>query len=57
VLILLAVHVLVFLAGLGVVTSTKWGFRLFRMFLYVMLFAFPLGTMVSYVTLRYISRN
>ena len=57
VLILLAVHVLVFLTGLGVVTSTKWGFRLFRMFLYVMLFAFPLGTMVSYVTLRYISRN
>jgi hypothetical protein len=30
---------------------------LFRVFLYVMLFAFPLGTMVSYVTLRYISRD
>jgi hypothetical protein len=54
---LLAVDVLVFSTGLGVVTSTKWGFRLFRIFLYVMLFAFPVGTMVSYVTLRYIKRN
>jgi hypothetical protein len=27
------------------------------MFRYVMLFAVPLGTMVSYVTLRYIKRN
>ena len=57
VLILLGVDVLVFSTGLGVATSKKWGFRLFRVFLYVMLFAFPLGTMVSYVTLRYISRN
>lgn len=57
VLILLALHVLVFLTGLGVIVSTKWGFRLFRMFLYVMLLAFPFGTMVSYLTLRYISRN
>jgi hypothetical protein len=57
VLLLLAVDVLVFSTGLGVIASTKWGFRLFRVFLYVMLFAFPLGTMVSYVTLRYISRN
>ena len=57
VLMLLAVHVLVFSTGLGVVTSTKWSFPLFRMFRYVMLFAVPLGTMVSYVTLRYIKRN
>ena len=57
VLMLLTVHVLVFSTGLGVVTSTKWRFRLFRMFLYVMRFAVPLGTMVSYVTLRYIKRN
>jgi hypothetical protein len=57
VLMLLGVDVLVFSTGLGVATSKKWGFRLFRVFLYVMLFAFPLGTMVSYVTLRYISRN
>src|SRR5882672_4199453 len=49
----LLLHVLGFVTGLGVVRFTKWGYRLFKIFLYVLLFGFPIGTIVAYLTLSY----
>jgi hypothetical protein len=50
-------HVLGFATGLGVVRFTKWGYRLFSIFLYVLLFAFPIGTIAAYLTFSYMKRH
>lgn len=46
-----------FLTGLGVVLLKKWGYLLFKLFLYLLLLAFPIGTIISYVTLAYMRRH
>ncbi|MGH7345567.1 MAG: hypothetical protein ACREK4_11690 [Candidatus Rokuibacteriota bacterium] len=53
----LLLHVLGFATGLGVVRFTKWGYRLLKILLYVLLFAFPIGTIVAYLTLSYMKRH
>jgi hypothetical protein len=53
----LLLHILGFVTGLGVVRLTKWGYRLLKIFLYVVLFAFPIGTIIAYLTLSYMKRH
>lgn len=45
------------LTGVGVMRLTKWGYILFKLFLYLFLLAFPIGTVISCVTLRYMRRH
>ena len=45
-----------FLTGLGVIFQKKWGYILFKLFLYIMFLGFP-GTIISYATLSYMRRH
>ena len=51
------VNIFYLLTGVGVVLLTKWGYFCFKLFLYMMLVAFPIGTLISYVTLSYMKRH
>jgi hypothetical protein len=46
-----------FLTGLGVVLLKRWGYFLFKAFLYLLFISFPIGTMISYITLRYMKKH
>jgi len=54
---LIAVHLFYLSTGVGVVLRTKWGYFLFKAFLYLMLLGFPIGTIISYVGLSYMKRH
>lgn len=54
---LIGTLVFYFLAGLGVVLQKKWGYLLFKLFLYILLLGFPIGTIISYLTLSYMKRH
>jgi len=43
--------------GLGTLFLTRWGYPLFKIFLYLLFVAFPIGTIISYITLRYLRQN
>ena len=43
--------------GFGVLYRTRWGYRLFKVFLYILLLGFPIGTFISYITLSYMKRH
>ena len=43
--------------GVGLMMLKKWGFVLFKCFLFVGVLAFPIGTVISYVTLSYIKKH
>ncbi|MFQ5850523.1 MAG: hypothetical protein ACE5JU_08035 [Candidatus Binatia bacterium] len=53
----IAVNIIYLLTGLGVVFLKKWGYILFKLFLYLLFLAFPIGTIISYVTLQYMRRH
>jgi len=46
-----------FLTGLGVVFQKTWGYWLLKFWLYLCFFAFPIGTIISYIYLSYIKRH
>jgi hypothetical protein len=54
---LVGVHFFHFLTGIGVIFLTKWGYVLFKLFLYISYPAFPIGTIISYYTLSYMKKN
>ena len=35
----------------------KWGYYIFKSFLYILFISFPVGTLISYFSLRYIKRS
>jgi len=43
--------------GLGVLYRTRWGYYLFKLFLYLLLLGFPIGTFISYKALSYMKRH
>jgi len=45
------------LTAIGLLTRKLWGFYLFKLFLYALLLAFPIGTIISYKSLVYIKKN
>jgi FtsH-binding integral membrane protein len=45
------------ITGIGILVRRQWGYYLFKLFLYVLLLAFPIGTIISYKTLTYIKKN
>jgi len=46
-----------FVTGIGMIKLTRWGYYLFKIFLYLLLISFPIGTIISYRTLSYMKRN
>lgn len=51
------VHLYYFLTGLGVLMLRKWGYILFKSFLYLLFICFPVGTFISYKTLSHMKKN
>jgi hypothetical protein len=45
------------ITGIGILSQKRWGYYLFKVFLYVLLLAFPIGTLIAYKSLSYIKRN
>ncbi len=43
--------------GVGIFIIEKWGYYLFKSFLYVLLVFFPIGTIISYISLKYMKKN
>lgn len=53
----MGVNIFYFLAGVGLLIRQKWGYFLFKLFLYMTFLGFPIGTLISYVTLSYMKRH
>jgi hypothetical protein len=45
------------LTGLGVIVQKKWGYWFLKLWLYMLFLAFPIGTVISYMFLRYIKKH
>lgn len=45
------------LVGLGILSRSRWGFMLLKAFLYFYLIGFPIGTYISYKSLKYLKDN
>ena len=43
--------------AIGIIYLRRWGYILFKIFLYIMLIGFPIGTFISYMTLSYMKRH
>ena len=43
--------------GLGVLFRARWGYLLFKGFLYLLLLSFPVGTAISWLTLSYMKKH
>lgn len=43
--------------GIGILSMRRWGYYLFKFFLYILFLAFPIGTIISYRSLKYIKDN
>ena len=52
-----AIEVFCLLSGIGVILRRKWGYYLFKSFLYTQFVAFPIGTIISYMTLSYMRKH
>jgi|GEM_PF-1466508 len=46
-----------FITGVGLLARRIWGYYLFKVFLYLLFLAFPIGTIISYKSLQYMKRN
>ncbi len=45
------------LTAIGILSRQRWGYYLFKLFLYILFVAFPIGTFISYKSLAYIKSN
>ena len=45
------------ITGIGILSLKKLGYFLFKFFLFVLFLAFPIGTIISYKSLKYIKEN
>lgn len=45
------------ITGIGILSLKKPGYFLFKFFLFVLFIAFPIGTIISYKSLKYIKEN
>ena len=45
------------MTGIAILIRQAWGYYLFKSFLYVLLLAFPIGTIISLKSLSYMNRN
>lgn len=52
-----AISLLHFFIGLGVILKKKWGFHCFKFYLYLLSIGFPIGTFIGLKMLKYIDKN
>ena len=45
------------ITGIGILARKEWGYYLFKFFLYVLVLAFPIGTIISWKSLDYMKKN
>lgn len=45
------------LTGIGILSRKKWGYYLLKSFIYFLLLSVPVGTVISFLSLRYMKRN
>jgi hypothetical protein len=43
--------------GIGILKRKAWGYYLLKSFLYVLLISFPIGTFISYKSLKFMKKN
>jgi hypothetical protein len=43
--------------GIGILRRTRWGYYLLKSILYVLLVSFPIGTFISYKSLKFMKKN
>ncbi|MCW7753293.1 hypothetical protein OOT00_04750 [Desulfobotulus sp. H1] len=43
--------------GLGIIFKEKWGYYLFKLYLYLIAVGFPIGTLIGLKMLKYINDN
>jgi hypothetical protein len=46
-----------FVTGIGILKRKRWGYYLLKSFLYVLLISFPIGTFISYKSLKFMKKN
>ena len=51
---IIAIHLSI---GIGIVLEKKWGFCALKIYLYLSLSAFPIGTFISFKVLNFIKNN
>lgn len=55
-LFVLLMGLLHFFVGIGIFYKKKWGYYLFKLYLYLLYLAIPIGTYISLKTLKYIEK-
>ncbi len=45
------------LTGIGILRRTRWGYYLLKSILYLLLLSFPIGTFISYKSLKFMKKN
>lgn len=45
------------ITAIGILTKQKWGYYLFKIFLYALFLGFPIGSIISYKSLVYMKQN
>ena len=43
--------------GFAILSRKRWGFVVFKCYLYILFLAIPVGTYISYKTLQYLKKN
>ena len=46
-----------FATGVGILLRKAWGYYLLKSFLYLLLISFPIGTFISYKSLKFMEKN
>lgn len=46
-----------FLVGVGIILKKNWGFHIFKIYLYSLYFALPVGTYIAIKTFKYIDKH
>ena len=46
-----------FVTGIGILKRKIWGYYLLKSFLYLLLLSFPIGTFISYKSLKFMKKN
>jgi len=44
-------------AGIGILFRRKWGYYLLKFVVYILFLSFPIGTVISYSSLKYMKKN
>ena len=52
-----AISICYLVLGVGVLVRKEWWYYLFKAFLYILMLAIPIGTLISYLSLKYMAKS